>query len=132
MTREDHQTAVLAELRKQPTSRDRHEDHGQRLSRQLGLVEMTRSGTRESSRTCCASRARSMHKARPGQDRPQRLHDILREICARRAAVQPKEFRVIASATVVECCSHAESAAQHVRERLAPWLARHLDQARAA
>ena len=100
MAREDHQAAVLAELRKQ-LARDRT-----RLTvsgfTQLGLVEMTRKRTRESlAHMLCEPCPTCQGK---GQVKTARTvcYDILREILREARQFNPKEFRVIASATVVE------------------------------
>ena len=100
MAREDHQAAVLAELRKQ-LARDRT-----RLTvsgfTQLGLVEMTRKRTRESLvHMLCEPCPTCQGK---GQVKTARTvcYDILREILREARQFNPKEFRVIASATVVE------------------------------
>ena len=103
MTREDHQTAVLAELRKQ-LSRDRTKITVSGFT-QLGLVEMTRKRTRESlahmlCEPCPTCEGRGQVKTARSV-----CYDILRE--ARQ--FNPKEFRVIASATVVEMLLDEES-----------------------
>jgi len=107
MTREDHQNAVLAELRKQ-LSRDRTKITVSGFT-QLGLVEMTRKRTRE-------SLAHMLCEACPtcdgkGQVKTARsvCYDILREILREARQFNPKEFRVIASATVVEMLLDEES-----------------------
>ncbi len=103
MTREDHQAAVLAELRKQ-LSRDRTKITVSGFT-QLGLVEMTRKRTRESlAHMLCEPCPTCEGK---GQVKTARsvCYDILRE--ARQ--FNPKEFRVIASATVVEMLLDEES-----------------------
>ena len=100
MAREDHQAAVLAELRKQ-LARDRT-----RLTvsgfTQLGLVEMTRKRTRESlahmlCQPCPVCEGKGQVKTARSV-----CYDILREILREARQFNPKEFRVIASATVVE------------------------------
>ena len=110
MTREEHQTAVLAELRKQ-LARDRTKITVSGFT-QLGLVEMTRKRTRESlahmlCEPCptCAGR---------GQVKTARsvCYDVLREILREARQFNPKEFRVIASAAVVEMLLDEES--QHL------------------
>ncbi len=107
MAREDHQQAVLAELRKQ-LARDRTRTTVSGFT-QLGLVEMTRKRTRESlahmlCEPCptCAGR---------GQVKTARsvCYDILREILREARQFSPKEFRVVASAAVVEMLLDEES-----------------------
>ena len=107
MVREEHQQAVLAELRKQ-LSRDRVRTTVSGFT-QLGLVEMTRKRTRESlahllCEPCptCAGR---------GQVKTARsvCYDILREILREARQFAPKEFRIVASATVVETLLDEES-----------------------
>jgi ribonuclease G len=108
MTREDHQNAVLAEFRKQ-LSKDRTKVTVSGFTG-LGLVEMTRKRTRESlahmlCEPCptCAGR---------GQVKTPRsvCYDVLREILREARQFDPKEFRVIASASVVEMLLDEESA----------------------
>jgi len=108
MTREDHQGAVLAEFRKQ-LSKDRTKVTVSGFTG-LGLVEMTRKRTRESlahmlCEPCptCAGR---------GQVKTARsvCYDVLREILREARQFDPKEFRVIASAAVVEMLLDEESA----------------------
>ena len=107
MAREEHQQAVLAEFRKQ-LARDRTRTTVSGFT-QLGLVEMTRKRTRESlahmlCEPCptCAGR---------GQVKTARsvCYDILREILREARQFNPKEFRVVASATVVEMLLDEES-----------------------
>ena len=108
MTREDHQQNVLAEFRKQ-LAKDRTKVTLSGFTG-LGLVEMTRKRTRESlahmlCEPCptCAGR---------GQVKTPRsvCYDVLREILREARQFDPKEFRVIASATVVEMLLDEESA----------------------
>ena len=110
MAREDHQVAVLSELRKQ-LSRDRTKVSVSGFT-QLGLIEMTRKRTRESlahllCEPCpvCAGR---------GQVKTARsvCYEILREILRESRQFNPKEFRVIADAAVVEMLLDEES--QHL------------------
>jgi ribonuclease G len=107
MAREEHQAAVLTEFRKQ-LSRDRTKVTVSGFT-QLGLVEMTRKRTRESlahmlCEPCptCAGR---------GQVKTARsvCYDVLREILREARQFNPKEFRVIASASVVEMLLDEES-----------------------
>ena len=107
MVRDEHQAAVLAEFRKQ-LSRDRTKVTLSGFT-QLGLVEMTRKRTRESlahmlCQPCptCAGR---------GQVKTARsvCYDILREILREARQFNPKEFRVVASAAVVEMLLDEES-----------------------
>ncbi len=112
MVREDHRQAVLAEFRKQ-LARDRTKTTVSGFT-QLGLVELTRKRTRESlahvlCEPCptCAGR---------GQVKTARsvCYDILREILREARQFNPKEFRVIASAAVVETLLDEES--QHLAD----------------
>ena len=107
MTRDEHQQAVLAEFRKQ-LARDRTRTTVSGFS-QLGLVELTRKRTRESlahmlCEPCptCAGR---------GQVKTARsvCYDILREILREARQFSPKEFRIVASAAVVETLLDEES-----------------------
>ena len=100
MAREEHQAAVLAELKKQ-LSRDRTKVTVSGFT-QLGLVEMTRKRTRESlahllCEPCPVCRGRGEVKTARSV-----CHDILREILREARQFDPKEFRVVASAAVVE------------------------------
>ncbi|MFM6986888.1 MAG: ribonuclease E/G, partial [Hydrogenophaga sp.] len=100
MTREDHRDAVLTEFRKQ-LLRDRVKTMTGGFS-QLGLVEMTRKRTRESlarmlSEPCPACDGKGVVKTARSV-----CYDILREILREARAFNPKEFRVVASARVVE------------------------------
>jgi ribonuclease G len=100
MSREDHQSSVLAEFRKQ-LARDRTKITVSGFT-QLGLVEMTRKRTRESlSHLLCEPCPTCQGR---GQVKTARsvCYDILREILREARQFNPKEFRVIASATVVE------------------------------
>jgi ribonuclease G len=100
MSREDHQAAVLAELKKQ-LQRDRTRITVSGFT-QLGLVEMTRKRTRESlAHMLCEACPICQGK---GQVKTARsvCYDILREILREARQFDPKEFRVLASATVVE------------------------------
>ena len=100
MSREDHQAAVLAELKKQ-LARDRTKVSVSGFT-QLGLVEMTRKRTRESlahvlCEPCPTCQGRGEVKTARSV-----CYDILREILREARQFNPKEFRVIASASVVE------------------------------
>jgi ribonuclease G len=110
MSREEHQTAVLAELRKQ-LARDRTKITVSGFT-QLGLVEMTRKRTRESlAHMLCEPCPTCEGK---GQVKTPRsvCYDILREILREARQFNPKEFRVIAAASVVEMLLDEES--QHL------------------
>ncbi len=107
MSREEHQQAVLSEFKKQ-LARDRTRVTVSGFT-QLGLVEMTRKRTRESlahmlCEPCptCAGR---------GQVKTPRTvcYDILREILREARQFAPKEFRIVASAAVVEMLLDEES-----------------------
>ena len=110
MTREEHQNAVLAELRKQ-LARDRTKITVSGFT-QLGLVEMTRKRTRESlahmlCEVCPVCEGRGQVKT------PRSVcYDILREILREARQFNPKEFRIVASAAVVEMLLDEES--QHL------------------
>ncbi|MBA3598505.1 MAG: ribonuclease G [Methylibium sp.] len=107
MVREEHQDAVLAELRKQ-LSRDRTKITVSGFT-QLGLVEMTRKRTRESlAHLLCEPCPTCQGK---GQVKTPRsvCYDILREILREARQFNPREFRVIASAAVVEMLLDEES-----------------------
>ncbi|MEK8025040.1 MAG: hypothetical protein RLY78_3891 [Pseudomonadota bacterium] len=110
MLREDHQQAVLAELRKQ-LSRDRTKVTVSGFT-QLGLVEMTRKRTRESlahmlCQPCPICEGRGQVKTARSV-----CYDILREILREARQFNPREFRVVASAAVVEMLLDEES--QHL------------------
>jgi len=107
MTREDHQQAVLAEFRKQ-LSRDRTRTTVSGFT-QLGLVEMTRKRTRESlahmlCQPCPTCEGRGQVKTARSV-----CYDILREILREARQFDPKEFRVVAHAAVVEMLLDEES-----------------------
>ena len=107
MSREEHQQAVLAEFRKQ-LARDRTKTTVSGFS-QLGLVEMTRKRTRESlSRLLCEPCPTCDGR---GQIKTARTvcYDILREILREARQFSPREFRVVASAAVVEMLLDEES-----------------------
>jgi len=108
MLREDHQQAVLSELRKQ-LARDRTRTTVSGFT-QLGLVEMTRKRTRESlahmlCEQCPTCQGRGQVKTARSV-----CYDILREILREARQFNPKEFRVVASASVVEMLLDEESA----------------------
>ncbi len=107
MGREEHQQAVLAEFRKQ-LARDRTRTTISGFT-QLGLVEMTRKRTRESlahmlCEPCPTCQGRGQVKTARSV-----CYDILREILREARQFDPKEFRVIASAAVVEMLLDEES-----------------------
>ena len=107
MTNEAHQQAVLAELKKQ-LSRDRTRTTVSGFT-QLGLVEMTRKRTRESlahmlCEPCPTCQGRGQVKTARSV-----CYDILREILREARQFNPKEFRVVASAAVVEMLLDEES-----------------------
>jgi ribonuclease G len=110
MARDEHQGAVLAELRRQ-LARDRVKVTVSGFT-QLGLVEMTRKRTRESlAHMLCEPCPTCVGR---GQVKTARsvCYDILREILREARQFNPKEFRVIASASVVEMLLDEES--QHL------------------
>ena len=107
MTREEHQQAVLSEFRKQ-LARDRTRTTVSGFT-QLGLVEMTRKRTRESlahmlCQPCPTCEGRGQVKTARSV-----CYDILREILREARQFHPKEFRVVAHATVVEMLLDEES-----------------------
>jgi ribonuclease G len=107
MTREEHRQAVLAELRKQ-LARDRTRTTVSGFSA-LGLVEMTRKRTRESlaqllCQPCPTCQGRAQVKTARSV-----CYDILREILREARQFSPREFRVVASAAVVEMLLDEES-----------------------
>jgi ribonuclease G len=110
MARDDHREAVLAELHKH-LARDRTK-HTVSGFTQLGLVEMTRKRTRESlahlmCESCPTCQGRGQLKTARSV-----CYDILREILREARQFDPKEFRVVASAGVVEMLLDEES--QHL------------------
>ncbi len=110
MAREEHRAAVLAELKKQ-LARD-HTRITVSGFTQLGLVEMTRKRTRESlahllCEPCPTCKGRGEVKTARSV-----CHDILREILREARQFNPKEFRVVASAEVIEMLLDEES--QHL------------------
>jgi ribonuclease G len=110
MLREDHREAVLAEFRKQ-LSRDRTKLTVSGFS-PLGLVEMTRKRTRESLAHMLCEPCPTCDGR--GQVKTARTvcYNILREILREARQFSPKEFRVVASAAVVEMLLDEES--QHL------------------
>jgi ribonuclease G len=112
MVREDHQQAVLAEFRKQ-LAKDRTKTTVSGFTG-LGLVEMTRKRTRESlahmlCEPCPTCQARGQVKTARSV-----CYDVLREILREARQFNPKEFRVVASAAVVEMLLDEES--QHLAD----------------
>ena len=109
MAREDHQAAVLAELRKQ-LARDRTRITVSGFS-QLGLVEMTRKRTRESlAHMLCEP------PTCQGAGQVKTARSVLRHPArdpARGRQFNPKEFRVVAAPAVVEMLLDEEG--QHLR-----------------
>lgn len=110
MTREEHKTAVLQEFRKQ-LNRDRTKVTIGGFT-QLGLVELTRKRTRESlarmlCEPCPTCEARGQVKTARSI-----CYEILREILRESRQFNPKEFRVVAAANVVEMLLDEES--QHL------------------
>ena len=110
MVRDEHQAAVLAEFKKQ-LSRDRTKVSVSGFS-QLGLVEMTRKRTRESlahmlCQPCPTCDGRGQVKTARSV-----CYDVLREILREARQFSPKEFRIVASAAVVEMLLDEES--QHL------------------
>ena len=107
MLREDHRDSVLAEFRKQ-LAKDRTKVTVSGFSA-LGLVEMTRKRTRESlAHMLCQPCPTCLGK---GQVKTARTvcYDILREILREARQFNPREFRVVANASVVEMLLDEES-----------------------
>jgi ribonuclease G len=108
MTRDEHRGAVLLELRKQ-LARDRTRVTVSGFT-QLGLVEMTRKRTRESlahmlCEVCPTCDGRGQVKT------PRSVcYDILREILREAKQFNPKSFRIVACAAVVEMLLDEEGA----------------------
>ena len=107
MAREEHQQAVLGEFRKQ-LAKDRTRTTVSGFT-QLGLVEMTRKRTRESlahmlCEPCPTCQGRGQVKTARSV-----CYDILREILREARQFNPKEFRIVASAAVVEMLLDEES-----------------------
>jgi len=110
MLRDDHREAVLNEFRKQ-LARDRVKTMVSGFSA-LGLVEMTRKRTRESlAQMLCEPCAVCQGKGSVKTARTV-AYDILREILREARQFNPREFRVIASASVIEVLLDEES--QHL------------------
>ena len=110
MLKDAHRDAVLAEFRKQ-LARDRVKTTVNSFS-PLGLLEMTRKRTRESlahqlCEPCDACSGKGMVKTARSV-----TYDILREILREARQFNPREFRVVASAKVVELFLDEES--QHL------------------
>ncbi|MCH7342400.1 ribonuclease G [Pelomonas sp. CA6] len=107
MTREEHKAAVLQEFRKQ-LAKDRTKVTLGGFT-QLGLVELTRKRTRESlSRMLCEPCPTCEGR---GQVKTARTvcYEILREILRESRQFNPREFRVVAAANVVEMLLDEES-----------------------
>ena len=110
MIKENHQEAVLEEFKKQ-LARDRVKTTLNGFS-SLGLLEMTRKRTRESlahqlCEPCDACGGKGVVKTARSV-----TYDILREILREARQFNPREFRVVASAKVVELFLDEES--QHL------------------
>jgi ribonuclease G len=108
MVREEHQAAVLAEFKKQ-LARDRTKTSVSAFT-QLGLIEMTRKRTRESlAHMLCQPCPTCEGK---GEVKTARTvcYEVLREILREARQFNPKEFRVVAHASVVEMLLDEESA----------------------
>ena len=110
MVREDHQAEVLAEFRRQ-LARDRVKTTAGGFS-QLGLVEMTRKRTRESlAHMLCEPCPVCLGKGNVKTVRSI-CYEVLREILREARQFNPREFRIVASAKVVEMFLDEES--QHL------------------
>ena len=110
MVREDHQSEVLSEFRRQ-LGRDRVKTMAGGFS-QLGLVEMTRKRTRESlahmlCEPCTACSGKGNVKTARSI-----CYEVLREILREARQFNPHEFRIVASPKVVEMFLDEES--QHL------------------
>lgn len=110
MIRENHRDAVLAEFKKQ-LARDRIKTAVNGFSA-LGLLEMTRKRTRESlahqlCEPCSVCSGKGIVKTARSV-----TYDILREILREARQFNPREFRVVASAKVIELFLDEES--QHL------------------
>jgi ribonuclease G len=107
MNRDEHRSAVLVELKKQ-LARDRTRVTVSGFT-QLGLVEMTRKRTRESlahmlCEPCPTCDGRGQVKTARSV-----CYDILREILREARQFNPKSFRIVACASVVETLLDEES-----------------------
>ncbi|MDR0214119.1 MAG: ribonuclease G [Comamonas sp.] len=110
MVREDHQSEVLSEFRRQ-LGRDRVKTMAGGFS-QLGLVEMTRKRTRESlAHMLCEPCPACSGKGNVKTARSI-CYEVLREILREARQFNPREFRVVASPKVVEMFLDEES--QHL------------------
>ena len=107
MQNQDHQAAVLAEL-KRGLQRDRAKTSASSFST-LGLIEMTRKRTRESlahqlCEPCPLCEGQGQIKT------PQTIcYEILREILREHRQFNPKEFRIIAAPDVIDMFLEEES-----------------------
>ena len=110
MVREDHQSEVLSEFRRQ-LGRDRVKTMAGGFS-QLGLLEMTRKRTRESlAHMLCEPCPACSGKGNVKTARSI-CYEVLREILREARQFNPREFRVVASPKVVEMFLDEES--QHL------------------
>ncbi len=110
MARTEHQDAVLAEFRKQ-LARDRVKTMAGGFS-SLGLLEMTRKRTRESlahmlCEPCPSCQGKGIVKTPRSV-----VYDILREILREARQFNPREFRIVATAAVIDLLLDEES--QHL------------------
>ena len=110
MSKEVHQSAVLAEFKRQ-LARDRIKTAVNGFSA-LGLLEMTRKRTRESlahqlCEPCSACAGKGVVKTGRSV-----TYDILREILRESRQFNPREFRIVASPRVIELFLDEES--QHL------------------
>ena len=110
MVREDHQSEVLSEFKRQ-LARDRVKTSAGSFS-QLGLVEMTRKRTRESLAHMLCEPCPTCHGVGEVKTARTVCYDILREVLREARQFNPREFRVIASPKVVELFLDEES--QHL------------------
>jgi ribonuclease G len=110
MSRAEHQEAVLAEFRKQ-LARDRVKTMAGGFS-SLGLLEMTRKRTRDSlahmlCEPCPSCEGKGIVKTPRSV-----VYDILREILREARQFNPREFRIVAAAAVIDLLLDDES--QHL------------------
>ena len=110
MLREDHREAVLNEFTKQ-LARDRVKTMVSGFSA-LGLVEMTRKRTRESLAQLLCEPCPVCEGKGSVKTARTLIYDILREILREARQFNPREFRIIASPSVIDMLLDEES--QHL------------------
>ena len=107
MENEEHQRAVLAELKK-ALARDRTKISVSEFSA-LGLVEMTRKRTRESLAHVLCEPCPACGGRGEGKTARTICYDILRELLREAKQFNPREFRILASQVVVDMFLEEES-----------------------